>query len=254
MSRNHTALTTTRPIGGVVETTAHINTCALTALEEHIPCTGAVGGEVGDIRVLPQVGTTPTPVPTPVTAQVVKEANKRNLPTPINVSELSAYLNGYHKQHLIVEGFSKGFVLGYQGSKFAQAKHNARLAEENPQILHQLLEKEVELGRFRGPFNEMPFHDMHISPLSIREKSTPGEFCLLHNLSYPYDDRSVNLGIPDELKTVKYETVGDAIKHILKLGRNCYMGKINIVSVPHHPSQAVSISSAWSSVPWPILL
>ena len=111
-----------------------------------------------------------------------------------------------------------------------QAKSNAKLAEDNPGVLAALLEKEVKLNRFKGQFKVPPFKNMHITPLSIREKSTPGEFHLLHHLSYLYDDRSVNLGIPVNLKSVQYETVGDAIAQILELGRGCFLGKMDIKS------------------------
>ena len=73
---------------------------------------------------------------------------------------------GYDKAEYIVSGFTSGFDIGHQGEEFAQAPRNARLAEENPEILGNLLDKEVKLGRFAGPFSHIPFRNMHISQLS----------------------------------------------------------------------------------------
>ena len=114
------------------------------------------------------------------------------LPTLVKAEELNNYLNGYENREYIVQGFTVGFDLGHLGETFVQATRNAKIAEENEPIVQQLVDKEVKLGRFQGPFECMPFENTHISPLSMREKSTLGEYRLLHNLLYPYDDRAVN--------------------------------------------------------------
>ncbi len=70
------------------------------------------------------------------------------------------------------------------------------------------------MGRIQGPFAEPPFLNFKSSPLSIREKNTPGQFRLLPNLSYPYDIRAVNHNIPSEHSTVHYATLQDVVKII----------------------------------------
>ncbi len=198
---------------------AHINICAPTVSKSVTPC----------IPVKPE------------TTQIQNLAMSARTQTPIRVEELKGYLQGYHKADYLIDGFVNGFDLGYQGNEFAQAPKNASLAEDNLPILRKLVSKEVELNRFQGPFAEPPFPQMHISPLSLHEKSTPGEYRLLHNLSYPYDQRSVNLAIPVSEKTVTYETIGHAISHILDLGPQCVFGKVDIKSafhiIPVRPSQ-----------------
>ncbi len=85
------------------------------------------------------------------------------------------------------------------------------------------------MGRVAGPFSEKPFGDKcKCSPLAIREKQVPGHYCLLHNLSYPYDKSSVNFNIPKEESTVHYSTIAEAIAVIRKLGKNCYIAKSDI--------------------------
>ena len=86
-----------------------------------------------------------TPAVTITTTTTDREGPAK-MPTPIKVEELAPFLNGYEKADLIVDGFSRGFDLGYQGEAFAQATHNAKMAEENPKILEALLDKESSLG------------------------------------------------------------------------------------------------------------
>ena len=103
------------------------------------------------------------------------------------------------------------------------------------------LEKEIKAGRIMGPFIEQPFTPFHISPLNIRKKKTPNKFRLLHNLSHPYDGRSINANIPDDKKSVKYSSVGDAICKILSLPRNSHTAKTDISDafrlIPIKPSE-----------------
>ena len=102
------------------------------------------------------------------------------------------------------------------------------------------LEKEIKLGRIAGPFVEPPFANFKSSPLNIREKSEKGKYRLLHNLSYPYDNRSVNYNIPTEFGTVTYETLEDAVKLINNAGHNAWLAKSDIADafylIPLNPN------------------
>ena len=80
-------------------------------------------------------------------------------------------------------------------------------------------------------------------PISIRgkkKKSTKGKFKLLHDLSFPYDDTSVNANIPDSAAKVSYTSVLEAFDIINNLG-SCFLAKSDIADayriVPLHPSQ-----------------
>ena len=102
-----------------------------------------------------------------------------------------------------------------------------------------LIQKEISLGRVEGPFQKPPFEHLHLSPLTIRPKSVPGEYRLIHNLSAPYNEAAVNGGIPENKKTVKYESLSTIIGKLLELGPNAYMAKSDVKSafrlVPVHP-------------------
>ena len=68
---------------------------------------------------------------------------------------------------------------------------------------------------------------MHISPIGVVPKREIGQYRLIHNLSYP-TDKSINEHIPDELKTVHYSSIDDAIEIILNMGPNATMAKTDI--------------------------
>jgi hypothetical protein len=64
---------------------------------------------------------------------------------------------------------------------------------------------------------------MHISPIGVVPKKEVGQYRLIHNLSYP-TDTSINDHIPDEIKTVHYPSIDDAIDIILNVGPNVTHG------------------------------
>jgi hypothetical protein len=69
-------------------------------------------------------------------------------------------------------------------------------------------------------------------------KKEVGQYRLIHHRSYP-TDKSINEHIPDELKTVHYSSIEDAIEIILNLGPNATMAKTDISNafrvIPIHP-------------------
>ena len=93
------------------------------------------------------------------------------------------------------------------------------------------IKKEIQAGRIAGPFSDAPFQVFHVSPLGVVPKKNPGEFRLIHHLSYPKGHHiSVNDGISVEDSTVTYASIQQAIHIIQRLGRGCYMAKTDIES------------------------
>jgi hypothetical protein len=66
-----------------------------------------------------------------------------------------------------------------------------------------------------------------ISPMGLQSKKKTGEFRVIHHLSYPRG-ASVNDGIPHECATVQYATVPQAIAHIMRFGKGCFLAKTDI--------------------------
>ena len=61
---------------------------------------------------------------------------------------------------------------------------------ENPDVVDAKIKKELDAGRLAGPFRTRPFYPFRIFLLGV----VPGEFRLIHHLSYPTGS-SINDGI-----------------------------------------------------------
>ena len=112
------------------------------------------------------------------------------------------------------------------------------------------MSKERQNGLILGPFNYPPFNYLRVSFLGVIPKKTPGEFRMIHHLSFPYGD-SINTFIPPEFSTVNYATADDAINIIKFLGRGCVLA-ILMPGVPLEYYQYILlthlISLVWSIV------
>ena len=149
------------------------------------------------------------------------------LPTPVIRYKLDFLLQRYVDRNYIIEGFTNGFSVNFEGYQSEVEGVNSLTVKCNPGPALQKINSEIQLGRMKGPFITKPFENFKVIPLALREKSTPGKFRLLFNLSYPYDWNAVNLGIDKRFKTVRYASILDAL-YILKEMPNAYMAKADI--------------------------
>ena len=83
------------------------------------------------------------------------------------------------------KGFREGFPLHYESIRVSSDAINLLSVLDNPEVVDAKLNKECEAGRLAGPFHHVPFHLFRVSPLGVVPKKTPGEFRLIHHLSYP---------------------------------------------------------------------
>ena len=132
----------------------------------------------------------------------------------------------YKDREFIATGFSQGFRIGYKGNDSSVFSTNSRSILDNPEAAREKIEAERMLGRIKGPFTKPPFRKFKACPLALRVK-TNGKYRLLHNLSYPYNNDSVNLCIGKEDYEVNYASIEDASKMVLKMP-GCYAGKMDI--------------------------
>ena len=125
---------------------------------------------------------------------------------------------------------------------------NLLSAQQNPHVVDQKLAKELAAHRLTGPFDSPPFPQFRISPLGIVPKKSPGEYRLIHHLSYP-SGSSVNDGIAFENCTVTYARIDEAIQLIRSAGQGCYLAKRDIQSafriIPIHPSDYPLLGMCW---------
>lgn len=176
-----------------------------------------------------------------ITTQINQTRNNCVQPvTPVCHKTLALLLQNYDsvKANYLVCGFKNGFRIGFQGDRHFRVSPNLKSASEFPEIVEEKLAKEISQGRIAGPFHELPFVNMHISPIGVVPKKEVGQYRLIHHLSYP-KDKSINDHIPEELKTVHYSSIDDAIEIILNLGPNATMAKTDISNafriIPIHP-------------------
>ncbi len=160
-------------------------------------------------------------------------------------------MEGFPKKDFIVDGFTHGFMIKFEGEEDSFEANNSKAARLNPEAVSDKIRKEVQAGHIAGPFDEPPFENFRCSPLSLREKSTASRYRPLHNLAYPYNERSINHNIPKKYSTVQYSTLQNAIQLIPKHGAGCYMVKSDMKGafriVPLHPSQYHLMGFKWEN-------
>ena len=148
------------------------------------------------------------------------------LPTTVMVTNLRNLPDGYAPQlfDILLCGFSFGFRIHFQGAEQSFEARNLRSALENPAAVDAKLQMELGAGRLAGPFISPPFKNFRVSPLGLVPKKQPGEFCMIHHLSFP-KGTSVNDGISDVETSVRYATVDDAIRLIKQAVPGCFFLK-----------------------------
>jgi len=167
--------------------------------------------------------------------------NNIAITTPIKPHILKAFLAGYDNQKItfLNNGFLEGFRIPFRGEECQLISRNHKSARDNTTILQQKIEKEIKARRVKGPFKDPPLSNFRVSPLGLVPKKNTGEFRVIHDLSFPTGN-SVNEGIPDQYKTVSYQSVDDAVDILIKFGKQCFLSKIDIEHaykiIPIHPT------------------
>jgi hypothetical protein len=121
-------------------------------------------------------------------------------------------------------------------------------ALNNQSAVDQKLSKELAAGRLAGPFIAAPFHPFRVSPFGLVPKKSPGEFRLIHHLSFPRGS-SVNDGMTPDNTSAHYATVADAIRLIKAAGKGCFLAKTDIKNafriIPIRPEDHCLLGMKW---------
>lgn len=172
------------------------------------------------------------------------------LPTPVKIHKFLPLLYGYDAEltYMLQEGFLLGFPLYFEGERSNFFAQNLVSAQQNATIVDTKLFKERQAGRIAGPFDQPPLPQFRVSPLGVVPKKVPGEYRLIHHLSFP-SGASVNDGISSEHTSVTYARVDDAILLIKTLGPGCFLAKTDIKSafriIPIRPSDYNLLGIFW---------
>ena len=156
----------------------------------------------------------------------------------------------FEKKRFLVEGFKKGFPLFSVGQSIHYESPNLLSAKAQPQVVDQKIAKELDAHRLAGPFATPPFPVFRVSPLGIVPKKTPGDFRMIHHLSYP-KGKSVNDGISREHTSVHYANIDKAIRRIKHSGVGSYLAKTDVKSafriLPVNPQDYHLLGLKWKN-------
>ena len=151
--------------------------------------------------------------------------NHTDIVTPIGVHNLESLLKqtNYNpiETEFLVNGFTKGFDIGYKGPVIRQSKaSNIPLRVGNEVELWNKIIKEVKLGHVAGSFDQIPFENYIQSPIGLVPKSgNTGKTRLIFHLSYNFGESeaemSLNHWTPRDICTVKYNDLDQAVQHCL---------------------------------------
>ena len=160
--------------------------------------------------------------------------------TPVNVEVLKQLLleSNYCKDEteFLIEGFTNGFSIGYMGKTDVKLKSpNLKLQQSEHEILlWNKVMKEVKLGRYAGPFSDIPFENYIQSPIGLVPKDGGKDMRLIFHLSYPRNSSeklSVNANTPKEICTVSYPDFSEAIQLCMAAGKSCKIAKSDMTAV-----------------------
>ena len=171
------------------------------------------------------------------------------LPTPINCETMAGYLVGYNKPDtsMLLDGFSLGFSLHYDGPHCIRCSGNHQSALQAPSLVDDKLRHEMHLGRIAGPFQQVPFPNFQAK----LPKHEIGKFRLIHDLSFPKGD-SINFYTSKEYTTVQYESLDIVIDLVRSCGHNSLVAKADIQDafrlVPIRPQDYPLLGFTWNGM------
>ncbi len=196
-------------------------------------------------RIVPEV--------TNVAAEINKEPltgqannNINDIPTPINVQRFIKLLDGYDQNLVdyLEDGLTNGFRLEidpdaqFDSIDTPPQDYNHQSALRHSDMVQEKIDKEVAAGRMEGPFDKIPYDNYKISPIGAVEKKTPGEYRIIHNLSWPAEE-SVNDFIDVADGKCKYQTMDMILDSLVESGPETNLAVFDIKHaykvLPIHP-------------------
>ena len=149
---------------------------------------------------------------------MIRNFDLKNIVTPIDVGTLHRFLKeteyDIEETQFLVNGFSEGFDIGYEGPEVRQDKsENIPLQVGTKQELWDKIMKEVQLKRVAGPFDSVPFTNFIQSPVGLVPKAGNKTRMIFH-LSYDFKksgNLSLNACTPKDKCSVKYKDLDYAI-------------------------------------------
>ncbi len=121
-------------------------------------------------------------------------------------------------------------------------------SQEQPEVVDEYLAEECGKGRVLGPLNQEHLPHIHTNRFGVIPKGTTGRWRLIVDMSFP-EGASVNDGISENLSSLTYVGVQDAVRGIARMGRGTVMAKVDVKSayrnVPVHPDDRQLMGMWW---------
>ena len=173
------------------------------------------------------------------------------VPTPIHALRFNQLLQGYEPnwRKYLVRGLTQGFPLEinfgaqFQSKDTPPLRYNHQSLYRHIQPIREKINKELDAGRVEGPYDVIPYDNYHISPLAAQEKKTPGEYRILHDLSWP-KGASVNDEIPKNAGKCTYQSMDAIIDSLVELGPNT---NLTVIDIEHAYKVLPVQEAAWRS-------
>ncbi len=164
-------------------------------------------------------------------SKAVNKKYKNYLSTPVNIPRLATELThhpdkDFHKY--LLSGLSYGFNPGVECA--LSQSHICNNLQSEPDVVNDLIEKEVKSGFMIGPFNEPPFEIFRVRPIGIATRKSSGKKRLIVDLSSPHNSTvpSINSLIPLDKLSLRYHDIEQAVKLIKIAGQGAWLAKIDI--------------------------
>ena len=176
----------------------------------------------------------------------------RDMVTPLRWQAWDFHLAAHPDQafrRYVVEGIRQGFKVGFDYTRaLRSAGDNMVSTRQMPHLIREYLAEECAQGRVVGPLPRGRFPEVHVSRFGLIPKKVPGEWRLIVDLSAPAG-RSVNDGVSESLCSLRYVTVGDALKLVAQLGPGTVLAKVDVKrayrNVPLYPPDRLLFGMVW---------
>ena len=175
--------------------------------------------------------------------------------TPLKIPAWKERLRHHHDHEYaryITTGLEHGFHIGIEAAaNLTPATQNMMSARQNPSVIQDYLEKEVEQGNILGPFTTSDAPRVHINRFgAIPKKHQPGRWRLITDLSFPVGT-SVNDAIDPRPCSMAYVSVDQVAGQALTLGKGSLLAKIDVKSayrlIPICPSDRMQLGMRWNN-------
>ena len=154
----------------------------------------------------------------------------------------------------ILRGLRDGFRIGYcrMGNRLRERRCNHPSSLADTSTVTDKLVSEVRAGRLVGPLPRELAVQVHTSPIGLVPKGHSGsEWRMIVDLSSPFS-ASVNSGISEELCSLRYASLEDAVKLVKQLGRGTQLVKMDLRDayrmIPIHPEDQHLLAIQWQGM------